>query len=165
MSTSQAIAPSTASHTRVPRYAVLVGLAYGICVVGMSTSILAEMAFGYTGQGDAPRSLGEQLAGVLGFGTLALAVSVFAVHRLTSERQRRVGAIVLGVLAVPALAFFWCGMPAMLGAGAAALAGLTRGRTPVDGAARVFGLIGLVFAVVNPIVNFLGVTISWLTTA
>lgn len=164
MSTSQAAA-STLSHTRVPRYAVLVGFAYGICVLGMSCSILAEMAFGYTGQGDAPRSLTEQLAGVLGFGTFALAVSVLAVNRLVSDRQRQVGAFVLGVLAVPALAFFWCGMPAMLGAGAAALAGLTRGRTPLPGAARVFGLIGLVFAVVNPIVNFLGVTISWLTTA
>lgn len=165
MSTSPALAPSTTSHTRVPSYAVLVGIAYGICVVGMSCSILAEMVFGYTGQGDAPRSLGEQLAGVLGFGTFALAVSVLAVNRLTTQRQRQVGAIVLGVLAVPALAFFWCGMPAMLGAGAAALAGLTRGRTPLAGAARVFGLIGLIFAVVNPIVNFLGVTISWLVTA
>lgn len=165
MSTSQAVAPSTTDRTRVPRYAVLVGIAYGICVIGMSCSILAEMAFGYTGSGDAPRSLGEQLAGVLGFGTFALAVSVLAVNRLTSDRQRQIGAIALGVLAVPALAFFWCGMPAMFGAGAAALAGLTRGRTPLAGAARVFGLIGLVFAVVNPIVNFLGVTISWLTTA
>lgn len=165
MSTSQALDPSTAQQTRVPPYAVLVGVAYAVCVVGMSCSIVAEMVFGYTGQGDAPRSLGEQLAGVVGFGTAGLAVSALLVHRLTSERQRRVGAITLGVLTVPALAFFWCGMPALLGAGAAALAGLTRGRTPLGGAPRVFGLIGLVFAVINPIVNFLGVTISWLTTA
>jgi hypothetical protein len=55
-------------------------------------------------------------------------------------------------------------MPALLGAAAAALAGLTRGRTPLDGAARVFGLVGLAFAVINPIANGLAVTISWLTT-
>jgi hypothetical protein len=49
--------------------------------------------------------------------------------------------------------------------GAAALAGLTRGRTPLAGAARAFGLLGLAFAVINPIVNFLGVTISWIVTS
>lgn len=165
MTTSQTADAPVDRRTRVPAYPVLIGAIYAICVVGMSVSILAEMAFGYTGSGDAPRSLGEQLAGVLGFGTLALVVSVLSVRLLRSERQRQVGAIVLGIAAVPALAFFWCGMPAMLGAAAAALAGLTRGRTPVAGAARVFGLIGLAFAVINPIVNFLGVTISWLTTS
>ena len=143
---------------------MLVVIAYGICVIGMSLSIVAEMAFGYTDSGDQPRSLGQQLAGVLGFGTLGLLVSVATVARLTSRRQRRVGAMVIGVLTVPSLALFWCGMPALLGAAAAALAGLTRGRTPLDGAARVFGLVGLAFAVINPIANGLAVTISWLTT-
>ena len=126
---------------------MLVVIAYGICVIGMSLSIVAEMAFGYTGSGDQPRSLGQQLAGVLGFGTLGLLVSVATVARLTSRRQRRVGAMVIGVLTVPSLAFFWCGMPALLGAAAARLAGLTRGATPLGGAARVFGLVGLVLAI------------------
>lgn len=165
MTTAPATTAPVGRTTRVPAYPVLVGIAYGVCVVGMSTSIVAEMVFGYTGSGDQPRSLGEQLAGVVGFGTLALLVSVLSVHLLRSDRQRQVGAIVLGIASVPALAFFWCGMPAILGAAAAALAGLTRGRTPVAGAARVFGLIGLVFAVVNPIANFLGVTISWIVTS
>lgn len=164
MTTSPAVA-APATSTRIPSYPVLVGIVYGICVVGMSCSIVAEMIFGYTGSGDQPRSLGEQLLGVTGFGTLGLVVSVLSVQFLRSERQRQVGAIVLGVAAVPALAFFWCGMPALLGAGAAALAGLTRGRTPLTGAARAFGLLGLAFAVINPIVNFLGVTISWIVTS
>lgn len=159
------VTASGQSRSRIPRYAVLVGLAFAVCVVGMSASITAEMVFGYTGQGDAPRSLGEQLAGVVGFGTAGLLLSVAAVRFLTSPRQRAVGAITLGVLSVPALAFFWCGMPALLGAAAAALAGLTRGRAPLGGTPRLFGLIGLAFAIINPIVNFLGVTISWLTTA
>ncbi|GAB3018562.1 hypothetical protein GCM10011376_00360 [Nocardioides flavus (ex Wang et al. 2016)] len=165
MTTAPATTAPVGRTTRVPAYPVLVGIAYGVCVVGMSTSIAAEMVFGYTGSGEQPRSLGEQLAGVVGFGTLALLVSVLSVRLLRSERQRQVGAIVLGIAAVPALAFFWCGMPAILGAAAAALAGLTRGRTPVAGAARVFGLIGLAFAVINPIANFLGVTISWIVTS
>lgn len=164
MSTIHAGSTST-TRTRVPPFPVLVGIAYGICVVGMSASIVAEMVFGYTGSGDQPRSLGEQLAGVLGFGTLGLVVALAAVRLLRSERQRRVGAIALGALSVPALAFFWCGMPALLGAAAAALAGLTRGTVPLAGPARLFGLIGLAFAVINPMANFLAVTISWLTTS
>ncbi len=85
--TTTATAP-VARRSRVPAYPVLVGALYAVCVLGMSVSILAEMAFGYTGSGDAPRSLGEQLAGVLGFGTLALVVSVFALRLLRSERHR-----------------------------------------------------------------------------
>lgn len=151
--------------TRIPSYLLLLAVAYGICVVGMSLSITAEIIFGYTGQGDAPRSLGEQLVGVLGFGTASLLVSLAAVRMLRTSRQRAVGAVVFGLLAVPALAFFWCGMPAILGATAAALAGLTRGRQAVAGTPRLFGLIGLAFAIINPIVNLLGVTISWLVTS
>ncbi len=150
--------------TRVPPYRTLIAVIYGICVLGMSTSIIAEMIFGYTGTGDQPRSLGEQLAGVLGFGTAGLVVSLVAVKTLTSPRQRQIGAIVFGLLAVPALAFFWCGMPAMMGATAAALAGLTRGGSPLAGSARLFGLVGLVFAILNPVVNTLGVTLSWILT-
>ena len=70
----------------------------------------------------------------------------------------------LGALSVPALAFFWCGMPALLGAAAARLAGLTADGSPRGGAARVFGLVGLVLAVLNPTVNFLAVSLSWLSS-
>jgi hypothetical protein len=156
-------APRTAS--RIPGYPVLIATIFGICVVGMSLSITAEIVFGYVGEGDQPRSLEEQLAGVVGFGTAGLLVSLLSVRFLSgSESRARVGAIVLGALSVPALAFFWCGMPALLGAAAARLAGLTRGTTPLGGAARVFGLVGLVLAVLNPTANFLAVTISWLSS-
>lgn len=50
----------------------------------------------------------------------------------------------------------------MLGATAAHLAGLTRGRASERGLARAFGLVGLVLAVINPVVNFLAVSVSWL---
>jgi hypothetical protein len=73
--------------------------------------------------------------------------------------------VLLGILSVPALAFFWCGMPALLGAAAARLAGLTRDGQPVSGAPRVFGIVGLVFALLNPVANFLAVSISWITSS
>lgn len=158
-------AEATRARLRVPSYPVLLAFAFGICVIGMSISILAEIAFGYVGSGDQPRSLEEQLAGVLGFGTAGLLVSLAAVRFLsTSDRKARIGAVALGALSVPALAFFWCGMPALLGAAAARLAGLTADGSPRGGAARVFGLVGLVLAVLNPTVNFLAVSLSWLSS-
>jgi hypothetical protein len=60
------------------------------------------------------------------------------------------------------LAFFWCGMPGMFGATAAYLAGLTRGRTPQTGAVRAIGIVGLVFAIVNPILHLVLISGSWI---
>lgn len=155
--------PATGTRTWVPSYKVLVGVAYAVCVLGMSLSIFAEMQTGYVGSGEQPRSLEEQLVGVLGFGTLGLAVSVGAVWLFgTRLRRAGLGAVVMGILSVPSLAFFWCGMPALLGAAAAHLAGLTRDGRPVAGAPRVFGMVGLVFAILNPLTNFTAVSVSWL---
>lgn len=149
--------------TRVPTYPVLIGIVYAICVVFMSMSILVEMQIGYVGQGEQPRTLGEQLVGVVGFGTGGLVLCLLAARFLSTDPSRaKIGAIVLGILTIPALAFFWCGMPGLVGATAAYLAGLTRGATPLAGAPRVFGIVGLLFAVLNPVVNFLAVTISWI---
>jgi hypothetical protein len=44
------------------------------------------------------------------------------------------------------LPFFWCGAPAIFGAGAAWLAGIVPGTQPQTGAARGFGVVGLVIA-------------------
>jgi hypothetical protein len=162
MTLTEPAAPATTR--RAPRYGVLIGLVYLVCVVLMSVSITAEILFGYVGTGPQPRSLVEQLGGVVGFGTGGLVVSLLAARFLGADPARsRIGAIVLAVLAVPAIAFFWCGLPAMLGATAAYLAGVTAGRTPHSGAPRVFGTVGLVLAVLNPVVNFLALSISWLS--
>lgn len=156
--------PAPTATRRVPRYGVLMAVIFGICVVMMSVSITAEILFGYVGTGPQPRSLVEQLGGVVGFGTGGLVVSLLAARFLGADPARsRVGAIVLAVLAVPAIAFFWCGLPAMLGATAAFLAGVTGGRTPHAGAPRAFGTVGLVLAILNPVVNFLAVSLSWLS--
>lgn len=152
-----------ASRVRAPRYGVLIGIVFGVCVVLMTLSISAEIVFGYVGTGPQPRSLVEQLGGVVGFGTGGLLLSLLAARLLGADPARsRVGAIVLAVLAVPAVAFFWCGLPGMLGATAAHLAGLTRGRTPAVGAPRAFGVVGLVLAVLNPVVNLSALSLSWL---
>ncbi|WP_030485304.1 hypothetical protein [Nocardioides aequoreus] len=153
--------PRTAvATTRAPSYAALIGTVYVVNVLVMSLSITAEIALGYVGSGDQPRSLGEQLAGVLGFGTLGLVVSLVGARYL-SGRRAQAGAIGFGVLCVPALAFFWCGMPGMLGATAAHLAGLTRGGEPLRGTARSCGVVGLVLAVANPLLTAVLVGGSW----
>lgn len=149
---------------RIPSFPVLIGVVYAACVVLISLSVVAEMAFGYAGQGDQPRSLGEQLVGILVFGHLALGISIIGARSLRgSPRRASIGAIVFGILTIPALAFFWCGMPGMFGAAAAHLAGLTRPGRPADGAPRIFGIVGLVFAVANPLLHVVLISVSWLS--
>ncbi len=160
MTTHTSGSPAPALTTRVPSYAVLLGTVYVVNVLVMSLSITAEMALGYVGSGDQPRSLGEQLAGVLGFGTLGLVVSLLGARHL-GGRRARAGAVGFGVLCVPALAFFWCGLPGLLGATAAHLAGLTRGGEPLGGTARTCGVVGLVLAVANPLLTAVLVGGSW----
>ena len=140
---------------------MLIGIVYAICVGAMSLSVTAEIVFGYESEG--PRTFGEQLVGLLGFGTAALVLSLVGARVLSASTERaKTGAVVFGVLAVPALAFFWCGMPGMFGATAAHLAGLTRGGTPLTGAPRAFGIVGLVFAILNPVLHTVLITGSWI---
>lgn len=163
VSTSAPSDIATHRSTVVPTYPVLVGVVFGVCVIGMALSTVAEMVIGYVGDGPQPRSLTEQLVGIVGFGLVGLVVSLSAVRFLSSTpRRARVGAVVLGALCIPALAFFWCGMPGLLGAAAARLAGLTKGEQPMTGAPRVLGLLGLVFAVLNPLTTALLAGGSWL---
>ncbi len=92
------------------------------------------------------------VVGVIGL-VLALAIAV----PLSRDPQRaKVGAIVLGSLAVVALPFFWSGAPATLGVCAAWLGGLARGSHPQSGAARGFGVVGLVIAVLVIVATVFG---------
>jgi hypothetical protein len=70
--------------------------------------------------------------------------------------RAKVGAIVLGALALVTVPFFWSGAPAVLGASAAWLAGLTKGGRPLGGVARGFGIIGFVVAVLVVVAVFVG---------
>jgi hypothetical protein len=60
---------------------------------------------------------------------------------------------VFGALAIITLPLFWSDAPGIFGAVAAWLAGLTRGRHPLNDGSRVFGVIGLCVAILNLIVS------------
>jgi hypothetical protein len=70
--------------------------------------------------------------------------------------KARIGAIVLGALALVSAPLFWSGAPAAFGASAAWLAGLTKGAQPQTGVARAFGIIGFVVAVLVVVATFAG---------
>jgi hypothetical protein len=86
-------------------------------------------------------------------GTTALVVGVLAGLALVRSPSRaRLGAIVFGALAITLSHSSGRALPGIFGAVAVWLARLTRGRRPLDGASRVFGVIGLCVAILNPTV-------------
>jgi hypothetical protein len=92
------------------------------------------------------------VAGGIGL-VLALAIAV----PLCRDPQRaKVGAIVLGALAIITLPVFWSGAPATIGASAAWLGGLARGSHPQAGAARGFGIAGIVIVVLEIVATVFG---------
>jgi hypothetical protein len=145
----------------VPSYRSLASAVFVLCVVGMLVNLSADLLVNGPGEA-APRDTVDQLVGVSVFGTIGLLVTVLPAIRIArSEKGARIGALVYGILAVPLLFFFWCGVPGMFGAASAYLAGLTRGgRAPETGPVRAVGVVGLVFAVLNPIV-VVGLALLW----
>lgn len=92
------------------------------------------------------------VAGGIGL-LLALAIAV----PLSRDPQRsKVGAVVLGALAIITLPVFWSGAPAAFGAAAAWLGGLARGSHPQAGAARGFGIVGLVIVGLEIVATIFG---------
>jgi hypothetical protein len=90
-------------------------------------------------------------------GGVGLVVALAIAVPLSRDPQRaKVGAIVLGALAIITLPVFWSGAPATLGASAAWLGGLARGSHPQAGAARGFGIIGLVIAALEIVATVFG---------
>jgi hypothetical protein len=96
----------------------------------------------------------QSVAVVGGIG-LVLALAI-AVPLSRDPHRAKVGAIVLGALAIITLPVFWSGAPATLGASAAWLAGLARGSHPQAGAARGFGIVGIVIAVLTIVATVFG---------
>ena len=92
---------------------------------------------------------------VVGVAGLIIALAV-ALPLVKNPARAGIGAIVLGALALVSVPFFWSGAPAVFGASAAWLAGLTKGGRPQTGAARGFGIIGFVVAVLIVVVTFVG---------
>jgi hypothetical protein len=92
---------------------------------------------------------------VVGVASLIVALAV-ALPTVRKPTTARVGAIVLGVLALLSLPVFWSGAPAVFGASAAWLGGLARGGHPQTGVARAFGVIGLVVAILGVVALLTG---------
>jgi hypothetical protein len=92
---------------------------------------------------------------VVGVAGLVVALAI-ALALVRNPARAKVGAIVLGALALVTAPFFWSGAPAVFGAAAAWLAGLTKGGQPLGGAARGFGIVGFVVAVLVVVATIIG---------
>jgi hypothetical protein len=135
---------------------LLVGGAFVLSTVAGIGFQLAEILFTdadpYTSEGPVASIVSIAVVGVVGL-IVALAI---ALPLAGNPARAKVGAIVLGALALVTAPFFWSGAPAAFGASAAWLAGLTKGRQPQAGAARGFGIIGFVVAVLVVVATFVG---------
>ena len=100
-------------------------------------------------------SRAEQLPIIAGLGILGLVVALVLGKALKGEKAAR-GAIVLGILSILTLPTFFSGAPAAFGAVAAVRAGFAKGGQPVAGAARGFGIAGIVVAVLVIVAVFGG---------
>jgi hypothetical protein len=96
------------------------------------------------GAGDLPPE--EQIPVIVALGVFGLLVALGVAKWLSGDRARR-GAVALGVLSILTLPLFFSGAPASFGTMAAVRAGLARGGSPVRGAARSFGVVGIVVTV------------------
>jgi len=156
MSTSTA-APRT---VQLPFAKVLVGGVYVVCVLGMIALFTGEIVFT---ERDPHRSDGpvESMIAISILGTAALVIGVgLLVWLVRTPERAKVGSYLLLALAVVTIAFFWSGAPGILGACAAACAGLTRGGRPLSGGARVAGIIGAFIALLNIVLTIGGVALT-----
>jgi len=156
MSTSTA----TPRSVQLPSAGVLIGVVYGVCVLALDLVFVAEIVFS---DKDPHRSQGpiDSLISVTTFGTAALVLGVgLALWFVRTPERARVGSFVLVALAVLSIVFFWSGAPGILGACAAWCAGLTRGARPLEGAARVAGLVGAFLALLNVVLTIGGVVLT-----
>jgi hypothetical protein len=147
---------TTRATDRRPSPAVLVGGTFALTTLLTIAFHVGEILFTdhdpHAPEG--PIASIESVAVVGGIGlVLALAIAV----PLSRDPQRaKVGAIVLGALAIITLPVFWSGAPATLGASAAWLGGLARGSHPQAGAARGFGIVGIVIVVLEIVATVFG---------
>jgi hypothetical protein len=150
MSQTTSTTVSTPDSQRSPSAALLVGAA-----IGLTTGVqLAVFAIGMFVASDhdihRPEGVKASLVSLSVVGAICLAVG-FAIALATRRPASRskVGAIALGALSVLSIPIFWAGGPAIFGGLAVWLGGLTKDGPPHTGAARAFGIVGLVVAVLN----------------
>jgi hypothetical protein len=141
---------STPDAHRSPSTALVLGAAIGL-TTGVQLAVFAIGMF-VASDHDIHRSEGVKasLVSVSVVAAICLAVG-FAIALATRRAAGRskVGAIALGALSVLSIPIFWAGGPAIFGGLAVWLGGLTKDGHPHTGAARAFGIVGLVAAVLN----------------
>ncbi|WP_328473789.1 hypothetical protein OHA21_13445 [Actinoplanes sp. NBC_00393] len=126
---------------------MLVGGAFLLSTVANLAFRVADLVFG---DGDPHRPEGpvDSIVSISVVGGLGLLVALAVGLPLIRDPARaRIGAIILGALSLVTLPVWWSGAPAVLGAAAAWLAGLTKDGPPQTGVARGFGITGFVVAV------------------
>lgn len=150
MSQTASALTSTPDTHRSPSTALLVGGAIGLST-GVQLAVFGIGMFVASDQ-DIHRSEGVRpaLVSISVVGAICLAVGLaIALAARRSAGRSKVGAIALGALSVLSIPVFWAGGPAIFGGLAAWLGGLTKDGHPHTGAARAFGIVGLVVAVLN----------------
>ncbi len=151
MTTSKASDTSTAvAERRGMSGPALVAIVFLLTTMAALAFQTADFVFNQTGD-DPYRAEGpvDSIKGIALFGGIALVVALaIALPLRRDPAKARIGAMVLGSLALLTLPFFWSGGPAIFGAAAAWMAGLTRDTEPQTGAARGFGIVGLVVAAI-----------------
>jgi hypothetical protein len=136
--------------------AVLVGGAFALTTLLSIAFHVGELVF-TDHDPHAPTGPIASIQSVALVGSIALAIALAIAIPLSRDADRaKTGAIILGVLTIVSLPVFWSGAPAAFGATAAWLGGLARGSHPQTGAARGFGIVGLVVVVLDIVATVFG---------
>ena len=148
--------PAPVPDTRRLSPALLLGGAVAMTTVANLLFQVADILFT---DKDPRRAEGpvQSLKGISVIAAVALAVALAVAITSSREASRaRTGAMLLGGLSILTVPIFWSGAPAIFGACAAWLGGLTRGSHPQQGAARALGLTGAVVAVLSVVATWGG---------
>ena len=156
MTTASSTTTTTTTTDRRLPPGVLVGGAFALTTLLSIAFHVGEIVF-TDHDPNAPEGPIESIKTVAVVGGVALVLALAIAIPLSRDAQRaKVGAIVLGALALVTLPFFWSGAPAVFGACAAWLGGLARGSHPQGGVARGFGIVGLVIVVLGIVATVFG---------
>ena len=147
---------TTTATERGPSPAILVGGAFALTTLLSIAFHIGEILL-TDHDPHAPQGPIESIQSVAVVGGIGLVLALAIAIPLSRDPHRaKVGAIVLGILAIITLPVFWSGAPAALGASAAWLGGLARGSYPQSGAARGFGIVGIVIAILEIVATAFG---------
>ena len=156
MTTASSTTTTTTTTDRRLPPGVLVGGAFALTTLLSIAFHVGEIVF-TDHDPNAPEGPIESIKTVAVVGGVALVLALAIAIPLSRDAQRaKIGAIVLGALALVTLPFFWSGAPAVFGACAAWLGGLARGSHPQSGVARGFGIVGLVIVVLGIVATVFG---------